>query len=219
MVPWQVFPYKYYALLSLPHPFLRFFVWAHSPVSIMNTPICRFSARLREKELAARKPANTQSKERPAQAPSTVSTSRPSSAKRRKTDHEATEQNSSKASSISRPDVRVKGRRGRLKLMTEMPMDVLYEIFNSLEPIDLLHLSWANKSLHSIIMGKSARFLWENVCSSTYVNNLSILEQSYRHLRHYIRPDTHHLNVPPISTSHNTQNYCLTSGAPSVVSP
>lgn len=58
---------------------------------------------------------------------------------------------------------RIRGRRGRLKLMTEMPFDILYEIFGELEPIDLLHLSWSTRTLHGMIMGKDGRFLWKNV--------------------------------------------------------
>lgn len=43
---------------------------------------------------------------------------------------------------VARPDcVNVKGRRGRLESITEIPLDALYEIFRHLEPIDLLHLS------------------------------------------------------------------------------
>lgn len=65
-------------------------------------------------------------------------------------------------------DRRVRGRRGHLKMMTEMPLDVLFEIFGCLEPIDLLNLSWANKSLNDLIMGKAGRFLWEDVNGSRF---------------------------------------------------
>jgi hypothetical protein len=53
-------------------------------------------------------------------------------------------------------------------MMTEMPLDVLFEIFGCLEPIDLLNLSWANKSLNDLIMGKAGRFLWEDVNGSRF---------------------------------------------------
>ncbi|KAF9448011.1 hypothetical protein P691DRAFT_801422 [Macrolepiota fuliginosa MF-IS2] len=70
-----------------------------------------------------------------------------------------------------RPDRgRVKGRRGHLKQMTEMPLDTLHDIFRNLEPIDLLHLSWASRSLHGIVMEKAARYIWdgafERLCTS-----------------------------------------------------
>ncbi|KAF5358488.1 hypothetical protein D9756_001343 [Leucocoprinus leucothites] len=68
----------------------------------------------------------------------------------------------------SKPDKRVRGRRGLLRLMAEMPLDTLHEIFRELEPVDLLHLSWASKSLNSIIMEKSARYLWEEAFERLY---------------------------------------------------
>lgn len=68
------------------------------------------------------------------------------------------------AEQIPRGDrARVRGRRGHLKLMTEMPFDILLEIFGQLDPIDLLHLSWSTKTLRDIIMSKSGRILWKNV--------------------------------------------------------
>ncbi|KAF9448869.1 hypothetical protein P691DRAFT_775095 [Macrolepiota fuliginosa MF-IS2] len=71
-----------------------------------------------------------------------------------------------------RPDRgHVKGRRGHLKQMTEMPLDTLHEIFRDLEPIDLLHLSWASKSLHAIVMEKSARYIWEGAFERLYTLN------------------------------------------------
>lgn len=56
----------------------------------------------------------------------------------------------------------LQGKSSSLKPIIEMPMDVLYEIFGCLEPLDLLHLSWSSKHLRSIVMGTSARFLWVN---------------------------------------------------------
>jgi hypothetical protein len=47
--------------------------------------------------------------------------------------------------------------------MIEMPIDTLYEIFRLLDPLDLLYLSWASKSLRGIVMNKSARYIWEEV--------------------------------------------------------
>jgi hypothetical protein len=51
--------------------------------------------------------------------------------------------------------------------MSEVPLDVIYEIFGLLEPVDLLHISWASKSLNAIVTSKAAEFLWERVCTST----------------------------------------------------
>lgn len=58
-----------------------------------------------------------------------------------------------------RPSRYVAGRRGKLKLMTEMPIDTLHEVFRQLNFFDLLHLSWASKRLRVLIMKRSA---WYN---------------------------------------------------------
>ncbi|KAF8163575.1 hypothetical protein B0H34DRAFT_695953 [Crassisporium funariophilum] len=55
---------------------------------------------------------------------------------------------------------RVKGRRGKLRNINEMPMDILLEIFSQLQPVDLLHLSRANKDLRSILLSSGSAFLW-----------------------------------------------------------
>jgi len=57
----------------------------------------------------------------------------------------------------------ISGRRGKLKFMTEMPIDTLHEIFSQLDPVDLLNLSWASKRLRSLIMEKPARYIWQEV--------------------------------------------------------
>ncbi|PIL23931.1 hypothetical protein GSI_13682 [Ganoderma sinense ZZ0214-1] len=80
----------------------------------------------------------------------------------------------------------VRGRRGGLKDMPNMPLDVLLEIFGFMHPRDLLNLARTNKSFRAFLMSKNAQFLWkaslENVdglpkCPSymnepTYVNLL-----------------------------------------------
>ncbi|KIM48752.1 hypothetical protein M413DRAFT_437932 [Hebeloma cylindrosporum] len=55
---------------------------------------------------------------------------------------------------------KVKGRRGKLRLMTEIPVDTLLEVFSHVEPLDLLHLSWATKDLHALINASRNSFLW-----------------------------------------------------------
>ncbi|KAJ3567207.1 hypothetical protein NP233_g6514 [Leucocoprinus birnbaumii] len=70
---------------------------------------------------------------------------------------------------IARPDKPgVRGRRGLLQFMTEIPLDTLHDIFRELDPADLLHLSWASKSLNSIVMEKSARYIWEEAFERIY---------------------------------------------------
>ncbi len=72
--------------------------------------------------------------------------------------------NASQQDQIARPDSKnVRGRRGQLKQMVEMPLDTLHEIFRELEPVDLLYLSWASKSLNTILMEKPSRYIWEEV--------------------------------------------------------
>ena len=58
---------------------------------------------------------------------------------------------------------KIKGRRGALKTMTEMPVDILVEIFSQLQPIDLLHVSRATKDLRAIVLGPHAKYLWVQV--------------------------------------------------------
>ncbi|KAG8958403.1 hypothetical protein FRC03_009171 [Tulasnella sp. 419] len=41
-----------------------------------------------------------------------------------------------------------------------MPKDIFIEICFHLFPIDLLHLSWSSKGLRSILMSKSAQYIW-----------------------------------------------------------
>ncbi|KAG6839428.1 hypothetical protein C0991_002625, partial [Blastosporella zonata] len=54
----------------------------------------------------------------------------------------------------------IRGRRGALKDIVEMPVDVLFEIFMYLNPVEVLHLSRMCKSLRRILMVKSAEFIW-----------------------------------------------------------
>ncbi|KAJ7775181.1 hypothetical protein B0H16DRAFT_1408474 [Mycena metata] len=52
-------------------------------------------------------------------------------------------------------------KRGKLRFITEMPLDILFEIFSELLPVDLLHLSRASKALRAILLRKSSIFLWK----------------------------------------------------------
>jgi hypothetical protein len=53
---------------------------------------------------------------------------------------------------------RVKGRKGKLKNMTELPIDIWFEVFAQLEPLDLLHLSRATKDLRNMLVAPSANY-------------------------------------------------------------
>ncbi|TFY59652.1 hypothetical protein EVJ58_g5648 [Rhodofomes roseus] len=54
----------------------------------------------------------------------------------------------------------VRGRRGGLKDMLNMPMDIIREICLSLHPRDLLSLSRTSKSFNSFLMRRSSAYLW-----------------------------------------------------------
>ncbi|KAJ3569409.1 hypothetical protein NP233_g5062 [Leucocoprinus birnbaumii] len=92
-----------------------------------------------------------------------------STPKRRKTNDLQSNPSATDAGNANvRMDKRVRGRRGLLKSITEMPMDLLLEIFGQLEPGDLLHLSWASKTLRVVIMERNSRFLWTNAFERLY---------------------------------------------------
>jgi hypothetical protein len=50
----------------------------------------------------------------------------------------------------------------KLVSMTEMPIDILFEMFAQLELVDL-HLSRASKDLRNILITSNANFLWKLV--------------------------------------------------------
>jgi len=56
---------------------------------------------------------------------------------------------------------RVKSRKGKLRNLTEILLDILFEVFGQLEPVDLLHLSRATKDLRIILI--TSIFLWKMV--------------------------------------------------------
>lgn len=90
-------------------------------------------------------------------------------------------QSEAQVSKPNRPDKYVRGRRGHLKLMTEMPLDTLHEIFRQLGPLDLLYLSWANKSLRGILMEKAAKYIWEEVSSVIFPYNDEVSDHILLH--------------------------------------
>ncbi|RXW22810.1 hypothetical protein EST38_g3050 [Candolleomyces aberdarensis] len=62
---------------------------------------------------------------------------------------------------------KVKGKRGKLRLVVEMPFDILLEIFVHLEPGDLLALSRANKDLRVLLLNRSIALpLWTSAFES-----------------------------------------------------
>lgn len=90
-------------------------------------------------------------------------------------------------SSVPRVDDfrKVKGQRGKLRLMTEIPVDTLLEIFSHVEPLDLLHLSWATKDLHALITASRNAFLWTRVRMFLLSNGMPLIAslQAYENLQ------------------------------------
>ncbi|KAJ7047118.1 hypothetical protein C8F04DRAFT_1062745 [Mycena alexandri] len=52
--------------------------------------------------------------------------------------------------------------RGQLKMLPEMPLDILFEIFSHLEPPDVLRLSRTTKDLRLLLMSHSAISIWKS---------------------------------------------------------
>ncbi|KAL1705628.1 hypothetical protein EV121DRAFT_269733 [Schizophyllum commune] len=52
-------------------------------------------------------------------------------------------------------------RKGKLQQITDMPLDILFEIFKLVDPVDLLHLAHANKTLRSTLLQKNCKWIWE----------------------------------------------------------
>ncbi|KAF9468004.1 hypothetical protein BDZ94DRAFT_1246928 [Collybia nuda] len=50
---------------------------------------------------------------------------------------------------------------GLLKRLTEVPLDILYEIFSHLHPKDLLHLTRTTRAFRSVLMRRSATCVWK----------------------------------------------------------
>ncbi|RDB19806.1 hypothetical protein Hypma_012991 [Hypsizygus marmoreus] len=59
------------------------------------------------------------------------------------------------------PKRQLRGRRGVLKQLMELPMELLFEIFGHLGPADILYLSRTSKDLRSLLMRKPAEFIWK----------------------------------------------------------
>lgn len=79
---------------------------------------------------------------------------------------------------------RVRGKRGKLRLITEIPLEILYEIFSHLSPADVLHLSQATKTLRELLLTRSAMAIWKCVCiPNTYkgknVTRLTLVHQAF----------------------------------------
>lgn len=60
-------------------------------------------------------------------------------------------------------NVAFRGKQGKLRFITELPLDLLYETFCHLRPADVLHLSQTSKAVRALLMTRSALFVWKSV--------------------------------------------------------
>ncbi|KAJ7172194.1 hypothetical protein C8R46DRAFT_893686 [Mycena filopes] len=56
--------------------------------------------------------------------------------------------------------------RGKLRMLPEMPLDILFEIFSHLEPPDVMRLSRTTKDLRNVLMRHSAISIWKSAFSN-----------------------------------------------------
>ncbi|KAJ2926420.1 hypothetical protein H1R20_g10671, partial [Candolleomyces eurysporus] len=146
----------------------------------------RSSARLQQKEEKASKAASSSSKKSTSTKAKVTNTQK----KQKVSDDVASKSTTTKAkvtntrkkakvsddipskntkASASKPNpswAKVKGKRGQLKMVVEMPFDILLEIFKYLLPADLLGLTMANKALRGLLLDRTVALpLWKRVRS------------------------------------------------------
>ncbi|KAF8997045.1 hypothetical protein BDQ17DRAFT_1363625, partial [Cyathus striatus] len=81
---------------------------------------------------------------------------------------------------------RVRGKRGLLNRLTELPLDIFYEILGQLQPVDLLHIARTTKPLRNTVLSRSATASWKlafsNLASGLPACANDMSEQSYASL-------------------------------------
>ncbi|GAA5998012.1 F-box protein [Rhodotorula paludigena] len=117
----------------------------------------------------------------------TASSSKPSTRRRKRTADEEDDawshdddsdapaaKKARKASSASKSKGKGKGRgrAGKLQSFQAMPLDILAEIARHLDPITLLHMSRANKMMHSVFASRSAAPIWAIARENVYLPDL-----------------------------------------------
>ncbi|RXW14503.1 hypothetical protein EST38_g11349 [Candolleomyces aberdarensis] len=145
----------------------------------------RSSARLQQKEEKASKTAsssskkstkakvtNTQKKQKVSDDVASKSTTTKAKAtntrKKAKVSDDVPSKNAKASASKPNPAwAKVKGKRGQLKMVVEMPFDILLEIFKYLLPADLLGLAMANKALRGLLLDRTVALpLWKKAFES-----------------------------------------------------
>ncbi|KAL0946615.1 hypothetical protein HGRIS_012812 [Hohenbuehelia grisea] len=59
-----------------------------------------------------------------------------------------------------------KKKAGKLRDLPDMPLDILFEIFGNLKPLDILRLARTTKALRDILMRRSASSIWKAACAN-----------------------------------------------------
>ncbi|CAA7269840.1 unnamed protein product [Cyclocybe aegerita] len=57
------------------------------------------------------------------------------------------------------------GSRAKLAMLPSLPLDILFEIFGCLRPLDLLHLARTTKSIRALLLHRSATSVWKRAFS------------------------------------------------------
>jgi hypothetical protein len=122
----------------------------------------RTSARLQQKETEASKKASS------SKATSTKSTATKAKVTNTRKKQKVPDSDASKnKATTSKPNPawsKVKGKRGQLQMVVEMPFDILLEIFKYLLPADLLSLTLASKALRGLLLDRTVALpLWKMV--------------------------------------------------------
>ncbi|KAH8099253.1 hypothetical protein BXZ70DRAFT_1009070 [Cristinia sonorae] len=77
-------------------------------------------------------------------------------------DAETAEMNGAQSSkSMLKPRRNLRGRRGVLQELPNMPLDILFEVFSHMHPLDLLNLCRTSKSFRQLLMDKTSVIFWK----------------------------------------------------------
>ncbi|KAI0077451.1 hypothetical protein K474DRAFT_1661710 [Panus rudis PR-1116 ss-1] len=80
-------------------------------------------------------------------------------AKRKKTEASTAATTGTSRATASRRQVR--GKRGGLQDLPNMPLDIIFEVFKHLQPLDLLNLARTSKAFRRLLLSKSAAIHWK----------------------------------------------------------
>ncbi|RDB24012.1 hypothetical protein Hypma_008636 [Hypsizygus marmoreus] len=58
------------------------------------------------------------------------------------------------------------GKTGKLERMPSLPLDILFEIFGHLHPLDILHLAQSTREMRAFLMSRSSAFVWKQARSN-----------------------------------------------------